>query len=77
MLLTLVTDDGTHTAERPRQLRNHLPADRLWIGETKNGDGLLGVEIGTTKLTFTLPREQLEPLGQALLCASASTKRPT
>ena len=77
MLLTLVRDDGTRTEERPKQLRNHLPADRLWIGETKNGDGLLGVEVGGTKLTFSLPREQLERFGHALLCASASTKRAT
>ena len=77
MLLTLVRDDGTLTAERPSQLRNHLPADKLWISETKNGDGLLGVEIGGAKLTFSLPHEQLERLGHALLCASASTKRAT
>ena len=77
MLLTLVTDDGTRTTDRPSQLSNHVPADKLWVGEAKNGDGLLGVEIGATKLTFSLPREQLERLGQAFLCASASTKLPT
>jgi hypothetical protein len=77
MLLTLVTDDGTRTTDRPSQLRNHLPADKLWVGEDSNGNALLGLEIGGTKLTFGLPREQLQRLGQAFLCASAPTKLAT
>src|SRR5215510_860610 len=76
MLLTLAGDSRECSAERPAKLSNDLPADAVWVGEANSGDGLLGVEIGGVKLTFSLPREELARIGYALLCASASSRLP-
>ena len=76
MLLTLDGDSRECSAERPAKLSNDLPADAVWVGEANSGDGLLGVEIGGVKLTFSLPREELARIGYALLCASASSRLP-
>src|SRR5262245_43780154 len=76
MLLTLAGDSGECLPERPAKLSNDLPVNAVWVGEANSGDGLLGVEIGGVKLTFSLPQEELARIGNALLCASVSRRLP-
>jgi hypothetical protein len=75
LLLVLVCDSGLQHA-KANDLGSTLPLSSVWLGESQSGDALLGLEVGAVKLSFSLPREQLARLWQAILTASAAGSLP-
>ena len=71
LLLALVCDPEAQQT-KPKDLGSTLPLSSVWLGESQEGDALLGLEVGKVRLFFSLPREQLSDLGRAVLTASAA-----
>jgi hypothetical protein len=50
-----------------------LPAASLSLGETAEGQALLGVEVGPVQLAFSVPGNAVVKLAHAMLAATADT----
>ena len=74
MLLTLVSmasEPGVETADARRSSEAPLLAASLSIGETTDGQALLGIEVGCVQLALSVPQAALAELAYAMLAATA------
>lgn len=80
MLLTLVstaTEPGIETSHARRSAEAPLLAAALSIGETTDGQALLGIEVGCVQLILSVPQTALTELAHAMLAATADRRVPT
>src|SRR5262245_29620596 len=80
MLLTLVstaTEPGIERADAHRSAAAPLLAASLSIGESRDGQALLGIEVGCVQLTLSVPQTALAELAHAMLAATADRRVPT
>ena len=80
MLLTLVSmasEPDVGTADAPSPGEAPLLAASLSIGETTDGQALLGIEVGCVELALSVPQTALAELAYAMLAASAGRRLPT
>jgi hypothetical protein len=54
-----------------------LPAASLSLGETAEGQALLGIEVGAVKLAFGIPQNAAVQLAYAILAATADIRSAT
>jgi hypothetical protein len=54
-----------------------LPATSVSLGETVEGQALLGIEVGAVQLVFNLPRTAIGSLAYAMLAATAGSRSVT
>ena len=80
MLLTLVSMASEPSVEAADALRSGeapLLAASLSIGETTDGQALLGIEVGCVQLALSVPQTALAELAYAMLAATAGRRLPT
>jgi len=80
MLLTLVSlpsEPDAETADARRPNEAPLLAASLSIGETADGQALLGIEVGCVQLALSVPQTALADLAYAMLAATADRRSPT
>lgn len=80
MLLTLVSmasESGVESADALPADEAPLLAASLSIGETTDGQALLGIEVGCVQIDLSVPQTALAELAYAMLAATAGRRFPT